>query len=190
MNNIQASVQAGSDRSIIEVEANLSGSGIPSNLVGNFDTEENMGLLSEEKNETVLPTVLTKVGKGPNAAWGFVSCAMYSFCSVAMVLANKAISTSVSIDDRKRLPQISIILFQCVVAAAFVEIARLLRIVEYPPLNWKTARSWLPVNVLFIGMLLTGFLSLVYVSVPMVTIFKNLTNLVTVTGDWYFFEEK
>eukprot|EP01035_Chromulina_nebulosa_P025097 gene25097-32730_t len=39
-------------------------------------------------------------------------------------------------------------------------------------------------------MLCSGFISLVYVSVPMVTIFKNLSNLVTVFGDWYLFGEK
>jgi GDP-mannose transporter len=53
-----------------------------------------------------------------------------------------------------------------------------------------TAKAWLPVNLLFIGMLCSGLISFVYVSVPMITIFKNLTNLITVAGDWYFFNEQ
>ena len=48
------------------------------------------------------------------------------------------------------------------------------------------AVEWLPVNLLFCAMLMTGFLSLKALSVPMVTIFKNLTNVVILAGDWYF----
>jgi hypothetical protein len=40
--------------------------------------------------------------------------------------------------------------------------------------------------MLFCAMLMTGFLSLKALAVPMVTIFKNLTNVVILTGDWYF----
>ena len=46
--------------------------------------------------------------------------------------------------------------------------------------------DWLPVNLLFCAMLMTGFLSLKALAVPMVTIFKNLTNVVILAGDWYF----
>jgi GDP-mannose transporter len=124
-------------------------------------------------------------------AWaGVLSCLMYTFCSVFMVLSNKAISSTLPDEVKKRLPQLTVILFQCLVAVLLVEGAKLFKIVEYPNFNWKVARAWLPLNLLFIGMLITGFLSLVYVSVPMVTVFKNLTNLVTVTGDFLIFREE
>ena len=38
-------------------------------------------------------------------------------------------------------------------------------------------------------MLISGFLSLVYCNVPMVTIFKNCTNLITIFGEWWLFGE-
>lgn len=59
-------------------------------------------------------------------------------------------------------------------------------IVKFTRFRWAVALDWLPVNLLFIGMLMTGFLSLKALAVPMVTIFKNLTNIVILTGDWYF----
>lgn len=121
---------------------------------------------------------------------GILSCVMYTVCSVGMVLTNKAIPMTLPEELRRSMPQISVIWFQCLVAVLLVESARLLNIVEYPTFSWKTAKQWLPVNLFFISMLVTGFLSLVYVSVPMVTIFKNLTNLVTVFGDWYLFNEE
>ena len=119
-----------------------------------------------------------------------LSCAAYTLCSVGMVLANKAISASLEPESRKQLPQLSIIAFQCIVAVVCVQAAKYFKYVECPDFEWKVARSWLPLNLLFIGMLCTGFLSLVYNNVPMVTVFKNLTNVVTVAGDALVFGEK
>jgi GDP-mannose transporter len=118
----------------------------------------------------------------------FMSCGAYTVCSVGMVMANKAISTSIEEDERKNIPQMSVICFQCIVAVIFVEIAKKCKYVEYPDFDWSIARAWLPLNILFIGMLATGFLSLVYNNVPMVTVFKNLTNVVTITGDVLLFK--
>ena len=119
-----------------------------------------------------------------------LSCVVYSICSVAMVLTNKGISAVVDIEMRKHLPQFSIIIYQCLLAILFTESARCFGLVSYPSFQLNHARLMVPLNILFIGMLISGFLSLVYVSVPMVTVFKNLTNLATVFGDWYFFGEQ
>ena len=113
----------------------------------------------------------------------------YVICSVAMVLTNKAISVSLDPVVRERMPQISVIAFQCFVAVVLVEIAKYRKMVEYPEFDWTTAKSWMPLNILFVLMLCTGFLSLVYNNVPMVTVCKNLTNLVTIAGDFWFFGE-
>jgi hypothetical protein len=118
------------------------------------------------------------------------SCVLYSVCSVAMVLTNKGISTAVSPEIRAELPQLTIIMVQCIIAVLFVECSRLAGWIEYPSFNIEHAKPMVPLNLIFIGMLLSGFLSLVFVSVPIVTVFKNLTNLATVTGDWYFFKER
>jgi GDP-mannose transporter len=107
-----------------------------------------------------------------------------------MVLANKAIPMTVSPELRSEMPQVAVLLFQCAVAVVLVELARLFGYAEYQTFQWSLAKQWLPVNIFFIAMLVTGFLSLVHASVPMVTIFKNLTNLITVSGDWYLYNEE
>lgn len=61
---------------------------------------------------------------------------------------------------------------------------------SYPALTWETARSWAPVNIFFCLMLFTGMASLQTNSVPMVTVFKNVTNIVTSIGDYVFFNSK
>lgn len=154
---------------------------------GNLDSDEDSSLLSvptepSVNNKQALPSVSTFTS--------VLSCVFYTLCSVSMVLLNKAISADMSIEMRHRLPDFAIVLYQCLIAVVLVEFARLVGWVEYPLFNFRTAKSWLPLNLLFVGMLCSGFISLVYVSVPMVTIFKNLSNLVTVFGDWYLFGEK
>lgn len=123
-------------------------------------------------------------------AAGMLSCMLYTVCSVSMVIANKYISFGLEPEVRQRIPEMSVIMIQCFIAVVLVEFARMMNWVEYAPFNVQTAKAWLPVNLLFIGMLCSGFICFLYVSVPMITIFKNLTNLVTVVGDWYLFNEK
>jgi GDP-mannose transporter len=121
---------------------------------------------------------------------GILSCAFYTLCSISTVIANKYISFGMSPEDKEELPEMTVIMLQCLIAVVMVEAAKKMGWVEYAPFNMVTAKEWLPVNLLFIGMLCSGLISFVYVSVPMITIFKNLTNLVTVAGDWYFFNEQ
>jgi len=144
---------------------------------------------NENKGITPVSYILTIQDSFRTNITPILSCLMYSGCSVSMVLANKAIPMTLSVDSRNILPDTAVILFQCIVAVILVSIAKLLGYVDYPSLNLSLVKQWLPVNVLFLAMLSTGFLSLVHASVPMVTIFKNITNLFTVFGDWYFFNE-
>lgn len=82
---------------------------------------------------------------------------------------------------------IFIVVFQAIVAVLCVDFCKRMEWVEYPPLTLETARNWAPMNIFFCLMLFTGIASLQYNSVPMVTIFKNITNIVIATGDYFFF---
>jgi GDP-mannose transporter len=137
-------------------------------------------------SEELLPTHLKKES---SAFTGIMSCTVYSLCSISMVLVNKYISSSLSEEVKQKLPQLSVVLYQCIIAVVLVEFARFMKWVDYPQFSFKTARQWLPVNLLFIGMLCSSFIALIYISVPMFTVFKNLSNIITVTGDWYLFKE-
>lgn len=49
------------------------------------------------------------------------------------------------------------------------------------------AQIWLPVNVIFVMMLATGIWALQLMGVAMVTIMKNLTNVITISGDYLLY---
>mgnify|MGYP000085437817 CR=1 FL=1 len=116
-----------------------------------------------------------------------LSLTMYACCSIGMVLANKAISMSLEPEAREHIPAIGCVMYQALVAVICVEFAKAMKWVDYPNFQSDVAKAWLPCNVLFVSMLCTGFLALRFVSVPMVTIFKNMSNLITVTGDYFIF---
>jgi GDP-mannose transporter len=85
---------------------------------------------------------------------------------------------------------ILLVVFQAIVAVICVDLCKRVGWVEYPNFNFETAKQWAPVNIFFCLMLFTGMASLQYNSVPMVTIFKNVTNITTSIGDFYFFGSK
>eukprot|EP01033_Poteriospumella_lacustris_P006745 gene6745-4864_t len=106
-----------------------------------------------------------------------------------MVLINKFIALSVAPEYRQDIPNLAVVWIQCLVAVVALEILRNMSMIEYSQLQWSIVKQWLPVNVIFILMLATGFLSFVYLSVPMINIMKNLTNVITIFGDWSLYGE-
>ena len=83
---------------------------------------------------------------------------------------------------------ILLVVFQAITAVICVEFCKKMNWVEYPPFNMRTAMKWAPVNILFCLMLFTGMASLQHNNVPMVTVFKNVTNIFITAGDVYFFK--
>ena len=80
-----------------------------------------------------------------------------------------------------------LVVFQSILAVIAVEFSKKMEWVSYPDFNFSTAIRWVPVNLFFCGMLFTGMTSLQHNSVPMVTVFKNITNIIIAGGDFYFF---
>lgn len=86
---------------------------------------------------------------------------------------------------------ILLVVSQALVAVVAVSLSKRMGWVEpYPPFSLRTARQWAPVNVFFCGMLFTGMASLGANSVPMVTVFKNVTNVGIALGDFALFGER
>ena len=53
--------------------------------------------------------------------------------------------------------------------------------------SFKIARVWMPVNMIFVGMIWTSFFALKNLGVPMATVLKNVTNLFTIVGDYLMY---
>jgi GDP-mannose transporter len=84
----------------------------------------------------------------------------------------------------------TLLCFQCSLTLALVYVAYALGLGKPPLINLRLLQLWLPVNVLFVGMVWTSFYALRSLGVAMVTVLKNLTNFLVIFGDLYFFGKR
>lgn len=115
----------------------------------------------------------------------FLSGVAYCFSSCSMILLNKIVLSSYNFNAG-----ISLMFYQNLIACLVVGILSLCRVVTVEKLNWKLCKVWIPVNVIFVGMLVSGMYSLKFINIAMVTIMKNVTNIMTAVGELYIFRKR
>ncbi|KAG2436209.1 hypothetical protein HXX76_006521 [Chlamydomonas incerta] len=125
------------------------------------------------------PNKLDAFLRGPVAAE-----VSYCLVSAGTILFNKhALSTF-------EFPAPNVLLtFQFGIAVVLLKVLHLLGFLHLEPLRWDIVKLWFPVNIIFVLMNATGFYALMSVSAGMFTVLKNLSNLLTILGDWYFFNK-
>ncbi|KAG8046300.1 hypothetical protein GUJ93_ZPchr0008g12060 [Zizania palustris] len=102
-----------------------------------------------------------------------------------MILVNKYVLSSYGFNAG-----IFLMLYQNIVSVTIVATLSLSGVIPTEPLTWKLIKVWLPVNIIFVGMLITSMFSLKYINVAMLTILKNVANVITASGETYFFKKK
>ncbi|CAI0475609.1 unnamed protein product [Linum tenue] len=113
-----------------------------------------------------------------------VSGAAYCVSSCSMILLNKVVLSTYNFNAGT-----SLMLYQNFICCLVVAILGLSGAVSVEKLNWKLVKLWIPVNIIFVGMLVSGMYSLKYINVAMVTILKNMTNILTALGELYIFRK-
>lgn len=121
-----------------------------------------------------------KVRSGP-----LLSGSAYCLSSCSMILLNKVVLSSYAFDAG-----ISLMFYQNLISSIIVIILGLSGAVSLEKLNWKLIKVWIPVNLIFVGMLVSGMYSLKYINIAMVTILKNVTNILTAVGELYIFRKR
>ncbi|OWM68750.1 hypothetical protein CDL15_Pgr024937 [Punica granatum] len=113
-----------------------------------------------------------------------ISGIAYCISSCSMILLNKVVLTSYNFNAG-----ISLMFYQNLICSVVVILLGVSGAVSVEKLNWKLIRVWIPVNVIFVGMLVSGMYSLKYINIAMVTILKNVTNIMTAIGEFYIFRK-
>ncbi|VVA90291.1 unnamed protein product [Arabis nemorensis] len=114
-----------------------------------------------------------------------VSGTAYCISSCSMIIMNKIVLSSYNFNAG-----ISLLLYQNLISCLVVAGLDLSGVVSVEKFNWKLIKVWMPVNVIFVGMLISGMYSLKYINVAMVTILKNATNIITAIGEVYMFRKR
>ncbi|KAG2711561.1 hypothetical protein I3760_04G082600 [Carya illinoinensis] len=145
-----------------------------------FENNENdleTGKLDKDRDKTAR---VHRVLKIHNQA--LLSGLAYCISSCSMILINKLVLSSYDFNAG-----ISLMVYQNLISVIIVSILSFLGIISTEPLTWRLVKVWLPVNVIFVGMLITSMFSLKYINVAMVTVLKNVTNVITALGEMYLF---
>lgn len=108
----------------------------------------------------------------------------YCISSCSMILVNKYVLSGYDFNAG-----IFLMLYQNFVSVIIVSMLSLFGIISTEPLTWRLIKVWLPVNFIFVGMLITSMFSLKYINVAMVTVLKNVTNVITAVGEMYLFHK-
>eukprot|EP00301_Raphidiophrys_heterophryoidea_P012980 c20310_g1_i1.p1 GENE.c20310_g1_i1~~c20310_g1_i1.p1 ORF type:complete len:350 (+),score=67.05 c20310_g1_i1:105-1154(+) len=113
-----------------------------------------------------------------------IACLIYCLCSNSMVLSNKAILSYF----RFNFP-LSLMLFQAFVTALILEVGRQTGTNSCERLKWSTAKKVMPLNFMFVAMICSSSYATEYLSVPFLTVFKNLTNVAITFGESYIYSK-
>ncbi|KAK3038574.1 hypothetical protein RJ639_028025 [Escallonia herrerae] len=165
---------------MVAIEKGLvDGLSLPMKAIGNDEMDVEGGFLGKGR-EKARSTMLVKIH---NQA--LLSGVAYCISSCSMILVNKYVLSSYDFNAG-----ISLMLYQNFVSVVLVSMLSFSRVISTEPLTWKLIKVWFPVNVIFVGMLITSMFSLKYINVAMVTVLKNVTNVITAVGEMYLFNKR
>jgi GDP-mannose transporter len=106
------------------------------------------------------------------------SVLVYSLSSISMILLNKAF---VKIFDARLT--FSILALQSFLGLCLVVMAKRMDYISYPEINRKMFLEWIPIALLNIIMIVSGMWNLQYISIPLFTVFKNITTILVALGE-------
>ncbi|KAJ5651870.1 GDP-mannose transporter [Penicillium longicatenatum] len=123
-------------------------------------------------------SIFSQLEKNPGAA-----VLAYCFSSISMTVVNKYVVSGSSWN----LNFLYLAIQSVICTAAILVLKQLGLIPNLAALESGKAKRWLPVSVFFVGMIYTSTKSLQFLSVPVYTIFKNLTIIVIAYGEILWF---
>ncbi|XP_062214100.1 GDP-mannose transporter GONST1-like isoform X6 [Phragmites australis] len=140
--------------------------------------------LSRKTSDVFDSLLQQQQSKWGNKTGPLLSGISYCIASCSMILLNKVVLSSYNFSAG-----ISLMLYQNLISVVILLALELFRVISTEKLTWKLIKVWIPVNLIFIGMLVSGMYSLRYINVAMVTILKNMTNIITAIGEVYIFKK-
>ncbi|KAH3660483.1 hypothetical protein OGAPHI_007069 [Ogataea philodendri] len=141
--------------------------------------------MSEKKEDPPVATIQQppQAGSllGQLANSGPVSIFAYCASSILMTVTNKYV---VSGDFNLNFFLLAV---QSVVCLATISVLKFLGIITYREFNSTEAKKWSPIAFLLVGMIYTSSKALQFLSIPVYTIFKNLTIILIAYGEVLWF---
>jgi len=113
---------------------------------------------------------------------GPLSIACYCGASILMTLTNKYVLSGTSFNMNFLLLAV-----QNLVCVVSIQLCKSLGFINYRDFKWDEGRKWFPISLLLISMIYTGSKAIQYLSIPVYTIFKNMTIILIAYGEVLWF---
>ncbi|KAK9473155.1 uncharacterized protein V1510DRAFT_402535 [Dipodascopsis tothii] len=122
-------------------------------------------------------TVATGIANSP-----LVSILSYCGASILMTVTNKYVLSGYSFNLNFFL-----LMVQSLVCVSAIQICKTFNVITYRDFNAAEAKKWFPISVLLVIMIYTSSKALQFLSIPVYTIFKNLTIILIAYGEVLWF---
>ncbi|KAH1335097.1 GDP-mannose transporter [Aspergillus fumigatus] len=106
----------------------------------------------------------------------------YCGSSILMTVMNKYV-----LSGRDFNLNFFLLCMQSIVCIVAIQTCKVSKLITYRDFNSDEAKKWFPITLLLIGMIYTGSKALQYLSIPVYTIFKNLTIILIAYGEVLWF---
>ncbi|KAI9884124.1 MAG: ERMES complex subunit mmm1 [Watsoniomyces obsoletus] len=125
--------------------------------------------------------------KAPHVPMSYTSSpifAILSYCgsSILMTVTNKFVLSGLGFNLNFFL-----LCVQSIVCVVAIQTCKSLGIINYRDFSTDEAKKWFPISILLIGMIYTSTKALQFLSIPVYTIFKNLTIILIAYGEVLWF---
>ncbi|PPQ94643.1 hypothetical protein CVT25_009374 [Psilocybe cyanescens] len=109
----------------------------------------------------------------------------YCIASILMTVVNKFVVSGAQFSMNFLL-----LCIQSLVCVACVVVVKKIGIISFRAFDWADAKAWFPISFLLVSVIYTGSKSLQHLSIPVYTIFKNLTIILIAYGEVIWFGGK
>ncbi|KAG6890300.1 GDP-mannose transporter into the lumen of the Golgi [Termitomyces sp. Mi166 len=106
----------------------------------------------------------------------------YCCASILMTVVNKFVVSGVNFSMTFLL-----LAMQSIVCVLCVLAAKKAKLIQFRPFDVDDAKAWFPISALLVSVIYTGSKSLQFLSIPVYTIFKNLTIILIAYGEVIWF---
>ncbi|EPY50302.1 GDP-mannose transporter Vrg4 [Schizosaccharomyces cryophilus OY26] len=121
--------------------------------------------------------IANRISKSPT-----LPVASYCMASILMTMTNKYVLSSPGYNMNFLLLTV-----QSLICVLTIRVLKNFKIITYRDFDFREAKFWFPISFLLVAMIYTSSKALQYLSVPVYTIFKNLTIIVIAYGEVLWF---
>jgi len=107
----------------------------------------------------------------------------YCCASILMTVVNKFVVSGADFSMNFLL-----LAMQSTVCVSCVLVAKKTGLIKFRPFDFRDAKAWFPISALLVSVIYTGSKSLQFLSIPVYTIFKNLTIILIAYGEVIWFD--